>query len=138
MNILFIVLIYLLFITIKRLASLKKKKKARHGNAHLWSQHLGGRGKQISEFKASLVYTEKPCLEKNKQKKRGWLYSLIYMLVNNANNNNNKRWKKTNIDHTSLCKSVHSSNTVRVKWRTLLEIQTCLLVLPLSFPLLFI
>jgi hypothetical protein len=42
---------------------------------------LGGRGRQISEFKASLVYrvsskTEKPCLEKqtnkkqNKQKKK--------------------------------------------------------------------
>jgi hypothetical protein len=39
---------------------------------------LGGRGRQISEFKASLVYrvssrtartTEKPCLEKTKQNK---------------------------------------------------------------------
>jgi hypothetical protein len=41
---------------------------------------LGGR--QISEFKASLVYsyTEKPCLEKNKTKQ-------------NKNNNNNKNKK---------------------------------------------
>jgi hypothetical protein len=39
---------------------------------------LGGRGRQISEFKASLVYrefqdsqgyTEKPCLKKKKKKK---------------------------------------------------------------------
>jgi hypothetical protein len=30
---------------------------------------LGGRGRWISEFKASLVYTEKSCLEKTKQKK---------------------------------------------------------------------
>jgi hypothetical protein len=26
------------------------------GGARLWSQHLGGRGRQISEFEASLVY----------------------------------------------------------------------------------
>jgi hypothetical protein len=26
------------------------------GGAHLSSQHLGGRGRQISEFEASLVY----------------------------------------------------------------------------------
>jgi hypothetical protein len=34
---------------------------------------LGGRGRWISEFKASLVYkvsTEKPCLKKPKQKKK--------------------------------------------------------------------
>jgi ribosomal protein L12E/L44/L45/RPP1/RPP2 len=40
---------------------------------------LGGRGRRISEFKASLVYrvssrtaraTEKPCLEKNQKKKK--------------------------------------------------------------------
>jgi hypothetical protein len=52
------------------------------GGACLLSQHLGGRGRQISEFKASLVYkqsefqdsqgyTEKPCVEKqNKIKKK--------------------------------------------------------------------
>jgi hypothetical protein len=33
------------------------------------SQHSGGRGRRISEFKASLVYIEKPCLEKTKKKK---------------------------------------------------------------------
>jgi hypothetical protein len=27
-----------------------------HGGAHLRSQHLGGRGRQISDFEASLVY----------------------------------------------------------------------------------
>jgi hypothetical protein len=37
------------------------------------SQHLGGRGRQISEFKASLVYTEKPCLEKPKKIKKSSL-----------------------------------------------------------------
>jgi hypothetical protein len=26
------------------------------GGTHLYSQHLGGRGRQISEFEASLVY----------------------------------------------------------------------------------
>jgi hypothetical protein len=29
---------------------------------------LGGRGRQISEFQASLIYTEKPCLKKQKTK----------------------------------------------------------------------
>ena len=32
--------------------------KGRHGDAYPKSQHLGGRGKWISEFEASLVYTE--------------------------------------------------------------------------------
>jgi hypothetical protein len=31
---------------------------------------LGGRGRQIFEFKASLGYTEKPCLENQKQNKK--------------------------------------------------------------------
>jgi len=31
---------------------------------------LGGRGRQISEFKDSQGYTEKPCLEKNKKKNK--------------------------------------------------------------------
>jgi hypothetical protein len=30
---------------------------------------LGGRGKQISAFEASLVYTEKPCLEEKRKGK---------------------------------------------------------------------
>jgi hypothetical protein len=43
------------------------------------SQHLGGRGRRISEFQDSQGYTEKPCLKttttttttkKNKSKKR--------------------------------------------------------------------
>ena len=32
--------------------------------------HLGGREKQISEFKDSQYYTEKPCLEKPIKKER--------------------------------------------------------------------
>jgi hypothetical protein len=52
---------------------------AGRGGARLQSQHLGGRGRWISEFEASLVYkvssrtvraTEKPCLEKPKKKKK--------------------------------------------------------------------
>jgi hypothetical protein len=31
---------------------------------------LRGRGRRISEFKASLGYTKKPCLEKPKKEKR--------------------------------------------------------------------
>jgi hypothetical protein len=51
---------------------------ARCGGARLQSQHLGSRGRRISEFEASLVYkvssrtaraSEKPCLEKRKQNK---------------------------------------------------------------------
>jgi hypothetical protein len=30
--------------------------KAGHGGTRLYSQHLGGRGRQISGFEASLVY----------------------------------------------------------------------------------
>jgi hypothetical protein len=51
-----------------------------HGSACLESQHLGGRGRWITEFKASLVYksefqdsqvyTEKPCFKKPKKKKK--------------------------------------------------------------------
>jgi hypothetical protein len=38
---------------------------------------LGGRGRWISEFEASLVYTEKPCLKKTKTKtKTGKHYSM--------------------------------------------------------------
>jgi hypothetical protein len=33
-----------------------KKKHARCGGTHLYSQRSGGRGRQISEFEASLVY----------------------------------------------------------------------------------
>jgi hypothetical protein len=32
------------------------------GGTRLWSQHLGGRGRQISEFEDSQSYIEKPCL----------------------------------------------------------------------------
>jgi hypothetical protein len=31
---------------------------------------LGSRGRQISEFEASQDYTEKPCLEKKKERER--------------------------------------------------------------------
>jgi hypothetical protein len=58
-----------------------KTKPGRRGGACLRSQHLGGRGRWISEFEASLVYkvskfqdsqgyTEKPCLEKPREKKK--------------------------------------------------------------------
>jgi hypothetical protein len=60
---------------------LKKKDKPGSGGTCLQSQHLGGRGRgrQISEFEASLVYrlsqdsqsyTEKPYLKKNKNKNK--------------------------------------------------------------------
>jgi hypothetical protein len=35
---------------------IKRLKQDRHGGACLESQHLGGRGRRISEFEASLVY----------------------------------------------------------------------------------
>ena len=44
------------------------------------SQHLGGRGRQISEFKASQGNTEKPCLEKKKKIKykfKTWRGTLV-------------------------------------------------------------
>jgi hypothetical protein len=37
-------------------AHLKESYKLAGGGAHLSSQHLGGRGRWISEFQASLVY----------------------------------------------------------------------------------
>jgi hypothetical protein len=53
-------------------------------------QHLGGRGRQISQFEASLVYrvrsrtardyTEKPCLEKPKTAGQWWRTPLISAL----------------------------------------------------------
>jgi hypothetical protein len=60
--------------------SLVKKETGIKGmHHHIWlkSQHSGGRGRQISEIEASLVYkvssrtayTEKPCLKKPLKKK---------------------------------------------------------------------
>jgi hypothetical protein len=52
---------------------------AGRGGAYLKSQHLRCRGRQISEFEASLVYrvssrtaraTEKPCLKKTEKNKK--------------------------------------------------------------------
>jgi hypothetical protein len=40
----------------KVFSPLNSKNKAGRGGARLWSQLLGGRGKRIFEFKASLVY----------------------------------------------------------------------------------
>jgi hypothetical protein len=53
--------------------------KLGYGGAHLWSQHLGGRDKRISEFEASLVYrvssrtakaTQRNPVSKTKKKKK--------------------------------------------------------------------
>jgi hypothetical protein len=64
---------------------------------------LGGRGRWISEFKTSLVYkvefqdslvyTEKPCLEKYQKKKK--------------TNNNNKKKKKNHCSSKNLSPSTH-------------------------------
>jgi hypothetical protein len=35
---------------------IKEKFRAGHGSTHLQSQNLGGRGRRISEFRASLVH----------------------------------------------------------------------------------
>ena len=54
-------------------------KKSSDGGTGLYSQHLGGRGRQISEFETSLVYKESfriaravaqknPVLKKNERK----------------------------------------------------------------------
>jgi hypothetical protein len=50
--------------------NLKKIFQSGNGCARLYSQHLGGRGKRISEFQDSQDYTEKPCLEQNKTNKQ--------------------------------------------------------------------
>ena len=39
-------------------------------------KHLGGRGRRISEFEDSQGYTDKPCLEKPKEKKKESLMDL--------------------------------------------------------------
>jgi hypothetical protein len=54
-----------LILGIKKVA-LKKKKKSWVWWRTPLSQHLGGRDRQVSEFKDSQGYTEKPCLEKKK------------------------------------------------------------------------
>jgi hypothetical protein len=59
--------------------SIKKQSRAGHGGARLYSQHLGGRGRRISEFEASLVYrvssrtvraTQRNLVSKNHKKKK--------------------------------------------------------------------
>ena len=45
-----------LFFTLLMFVTKKKKIKPGSSGAHLLSQHSGGRGRQISEFEASLVY----------------------------------------------------------------------------------
>ena len=61
--------------------AIKTNLKLGSGGTRLWSQHLGGRGKRISEFKDSLVYrvssrtaratqTNPVSKNKNKNKKR--------------------------------------------------------------------
>jgi hypothetical protein len=56
-----------------------KKERAGRGGAHLYSQYLGGRGRRISEFEASLVYrassriartTQRNPVSKNQKKKK--------------------------------------------------------------------
>ena len=46
-----------------------------------FSQHSGGRGRQISEFQDSQGYTEKPCLKTNKQKKKNMNYTINKQLA---------------------------------------------------------
>ena len=58
----------------KKISNKNNNIEAGRGGARLWSQHSGGRGRRIYEFKASLVYksefqdsqayTEKFCLKK--------------------------------------------------------------------------
>ena len=58
----------------------EKKKMLGSGGTRLYSQHVGGRGKWISEFEASLVYksklqnsqgyTENPVSKNKKEKKK--------------------------------------------------------------------
>jgi hypothetical protein len=67
---------------------------------------LGGRGRQISEFEASLVYkvdsrsqvyTEKPCLEKPKTKPNQTKNKTTKNTPNNNNNNNKTKQNKKNL-----------------------------------------
>jgi hypothetical protein len=47
---------FLLLFLLSQFSILAQKMLAGHGGTHLESKHLGGRGRQISKFEASLVY----------------------------------------------------------------------------------
>jgi hypothetical protein len=76
----FKILIKLKFFLLKKKKKKKKKRKLGGGGTRLQSQHLGGRGRQISEFEASVDYKvssrtaraiqRNPASKKNKQKQK--------------------------------------------------------------------
>ena len=75
------------------------------GGAHLYSQHLGGRGRRISEFEASLVYRVSSRTARAIQRNRVSKKTKSKKPKNN--NNNNNKIPMSNNKNVARCGGVH-------------------------------
>jgi hypothetical protein len=84
------------------------------GGTRLYSQHLGGRGRQISEFKASLVYkvssrisraTQRNPVSKNKTKQN-----------KTKQQQQQQRQQKMNDDRLGLLHTKAAGNVIITRW----------------------